>query len=288
MPTFWLHTSIWSGLTQEVVCLWSLSTLQTQHQTKVLYQIKSDWSSGYKFSIILCNSRVLKEVEVFRPLLYIHVDNISTLVPFFTMILHTTTKILHFGQIWYPILDAFSVCIVQFIRVDANWSLQLCSVYLLGQYINSNLGHVICGPYTTTLLSHNQINECPIWAYSELVIMWCIGGIQSFSVQTSYIYPYGLYINSNYGYDICSKCTTTILVHERVQFPRRDRFFAFIVRFICAGERFSDSILSLYTCGRYINSNLWYVICSTHSNLILINTGYVACGGSLFLHLLCV
>ena len=56
-------------------------------------------SSGYKFSIILCNARVLQEVEVFRPLLYIHVDDISTLVPFFTMILYATTKILNFDQI---------------------------------------------------------------------------------------------------------------------------------------------------------------------------------------------
>ena len=56
-------------------------------------------SSGYKFSILLCDACVLWEVEVFRPLLYIHVDDISTLVPFFTMILYTTTKILNFDQI---------------------------------------------------------------------------------------------------------------------------------------------------------------------------------------------
>ena len=191
------------------------------------------------------------------------------------MILHTTTKILNFDQIWYPILDAYSVCIVQFIRVDANWSLQICSVYLLGQYINSNLGHVICGPYTTTLLSHKQITVCLMCANLKLEIVWYIGGIRSCSTQTSSIYPYGWYINSNLGYVICSKYATVILVHELVQFPRQIRFFASIVWYISAKRSFSDSILSLYAYGRYINSNLGCVICSTHSNLILINTGYV-------------
>ena len=191
------------------------------------------------------------------------------------MILYTTTKILNFDQIWYPILDTFSVRIVQFRGVDANWSLQICSVYLLGQYINSNLGHVICGPYTTTLLSRKQITGCLICANLKLVIVWYICGMRSCSAQTSSIYPRGWYINSNLGYVICSKCTTTILIHEWVQFPRQNRFFAFIVRFICARESFSDSILSLYAYGRYINSNLGCVICSTHSNLILINFGYV-------------
>ena len=192
------------------------------------------------------------------------------------MILHTTTKILHFGQIWYPILDAFSVCIVQFIRVDANWSLQISSIYLLGQYINSNLGYAVYSSYTTTLLNRKQITGRLTCAHLELVIVWCIGGIRSCSAQTSSIYPYGWYINSNLGYDIYSKYTTTIIIHERVQFPRQNRFFAFIVRFICAGESFSDSISSLYAYGRYINSNLGCGICSTHSNLILINFGYVA------------
>ena len=32
----------------------------------------------------------------------------------------------------------------------------------------------------------------------------------------------------------------------------------------------------MYVYGRYINSNLGCGICSTHSNLILINFGYVA------------
>ena len=175
-----------------------------------------------------------------RPLLYIYVDHISTLVPFFTVILYATTKILNFDQIWHPILDAFSVCIVQFIRVDANWSLQICSVYLLGQYINSNLGHVICGPYTTTLLRHKKSSDASICAHLELVIVWYICGMRSCSAQTSSIYSHGWYINSNLSYVICSKCTTTILIHEWVQFPRQNRFFAFIVRFICAGKSFSD------------------------------------------------
>ena len=191
------------------------------------------------------------------------------------MILYTTTKILNFDQIWYPILDAFSVRIVQFIRVGANWSLQICSVYLLGQYINSNLGHVICGPYTTTLLRRKQITGCLICANLKLVIVWYICGMRSCSAQTSSIYPHGWYINSNLGHVICSKCTTTILVHEWVQFPRQIRFFAYIVRYICAKQSVSDSILSLYAHGRYINSNFGCVICSTHSNLILINTGDV-------------
>ena len=191
------------------------------------------------------------------------------------MILHTTTKILNFDQIWYPILDAFSVCIVQFIRVGANWSLQISSIYLLGQYINSNLGNVICGSYTTTLLNRKQITGRLTCAHLELVIVWYIGGIRSCSTRTSSIYQHGWYINSNLGYVICSKYTTTILVHEQVQFHRQIRFFAYIVWYICARESFSDSILSLYAYGRYINSNLGCGICSTHSNLILINFSHV-------------
>ena len=197
-------------------------------------------SSGCNSARVSCNICVLKGVEVLRPLLYIYMDDISILVPFFTMILHTITKILKFDQIRYPILDAFSVCIVQFIRVDANWSLQLCSVYLLGQYINSNLGHVICGPYTTTLLSRKQITGCLISAHLKLVIVWYICGMRSCSAQTSSIYPHGWYINSNLGHVICSKCTTTILIHEWVQFARQIRFFANIIWYICAGESFSD------------------------------------------------
>ena len=42
----------------------------------------------------------------------------------------------------------------------------------------------------------------------------------------------------------------------------------------------------LYAYGRYINSNLGYVICSTHNNLILINFGYVA--GLYFYTYLCI
>ena len=56
-------------------------------------------SSGYKFSIILCNTCVLKQVEVFRPLLYIHVDNISATAKKISDKLRTTTKILNFDQI---------------------------------------------------------------------------------------------------------------------------------------------------------------------------------------------
>ena len=174
-----------------------------------------------------------------------------------------------------PYSCTFCACIVQFICVEANWSLQISSMYLLGQYINSNLGNVICGSYTTTLLNRKQITGRLTCAHLELVIVWYIGGIRSCSAQTSSIYPYGWYINSNLGYVICSKYTTTILILERVQIPCQNRFLAYIVWYICACESFSDSILSLYAYGRYINSNLGCVICSTHSNLILINTGYV-------------
>ena len=191
------------------------------------------------------------------------------------MILHTITKILKFDQIRYPILDAFSVCIVKFIRVDASWSLQISSIHLLGQYINSNLGNVICGLYATTLLNRKQITGRLTCAHLELVIVWYIDGIRSCSAQTSSIYQHGWYINSNLGHVICSKYTTTILVHEQVQFHRQIRFFAYIVWYICAHVSFRDSILSLYAYGQYINSNFGYVICSTHSNLILINTGDV-------------
>ena len=176
---------------------------------------------------------------MFRPLLYIYIDNISATAKKISNKLHTTTKILNFDQIRYPNLDAFTVCILQFIRVDANWSLQISSTYSLGQYINSNLGNVICGSYATPLLSHKQITGCLVCVYLELVIVWCRGGMRSCSAQTSSTYLYGWYINSNFGYIICSKCTTTILIHEWVQFPRQNRFFAFIVRFICARESFS-------------------------------------------------
>ena len=205
-----------------------------------------------------------------------HVGNISTTASKISNKLLTITIILNFGQIQCPIQDTFSACIVQFIRVDAKWSLLISSRYLLGQYINSNLGYARYCSYTTTLLSHNQINGCLIWTHLELVIVWYTDGIRSFSTQISSIYPYGWYINSDLVYVICSKYTTTILVHEQVQFPRENRFFAYIVWYICACESFSDSILSLYAYGRYINSNLGYVICSTHNNLILINFGYVA------------
>ena len=175
-----------------------------------------------------------------RPHSYIYVDNISTTAKRICNKLLTITILLHFDQIRYPILNAFSVCIVQFIRVDAGWSLQTSSIYLLGQYINSNLGNDICGSYTTTLLSRKQTTWCLICANLKLVIVWYICGMRSCSAQTSSIYPHGWYINSNLGYVICSKYTTAILIHEWVQFPRQNRFFAFIVRFICAGKSFSD------------------------------------------------
>ena len=221
-----------------------------------------------------------------RPHSYIYVDNISTTAKRICNKLLTITILLHFDQIRYPILNAFSVCIVQFIRVDANWSLQISSIHLLGQYINSNLGNVICGSYTTTLLNREQIIGRLTCAHLELMIVWYIDGIRSCSAQTSSIYPYGWYINSNLGYVICSKYTTTILINKWVQFHRQIRFFAYIVWYICARESFSDSILSLYAYGRYINSNLGYVICGTHNNLILINFGYVA--GLYFYTYLCV
>ena len=203
------------------------------------------WSSGYNSAGVLCSLCVLQQVEVPRPLQYIHVDDISILVPFFTMMLHTTTKILNFDQIRYPILDAFSVCIVQFIRVDANWSLQISSIYLLGQYINSNLGNIVYASYATTLLGHKQITRCLICAHLELVIVWYIGGIRSCSTRTSSIYQHGWYINSNLAYVICSKYITTILILEQVQFARQNRFFAFIVWYICACESFNDSNLCM-------------------------------------------
>ena len=267
--------------------LWSLSIPPTQQWNKqfILHRIRPE-SAGCNSARVSCNICVLKGVEVLRPLLYIYMDDISILVPFFTMILHTITKILKFDQIRYPILDAFSVCIVKFIRVDASWSLQISSIHLLGQYINSNLGNVICGSYITTLLSLKQIIGCLICANLKLEIVWYIGGIRSCSTQTSSIYPYGWYINSNLGYVICSKYATVILVHELVQFPRQIRFFASIVWYLSAKRSFSDSILSLYAYGRYINSNLGYVICSTHNNLIMINFGYVA--GLYFYTYLCV
>ena len=56
-------------------------------------------SSGYNIGIKLCNICVIQQVDVLRPLLYTYVGNISILVPFFTMKLHTTTKILNFDQI---------------------------------------------------------------------------------------------------------------------------------------------------------------------------------------------
>ena len=143
-----------------------------------------------------------------RPLSYIYVDNISTTAKRICNKLLTITISLHFDQIRYPILNAFGVCIVQFIRVDAIWSLQISSVYLLGQYIISNLGYVICGSYATTLLSHNQIKECVIRIHLKLGIVWCIGGIQSCSTRTSSIYHHGWYINSNPGY----------IILEQVQF----------------------------------------------------------------------
>ena len=261
---------------EEVVCFGSLSISPTQQWNKqfIIHQIRPE-SWGCNSARVLCNICVLQQVEVFWPLLYTYVGIISILVPFFTMKLHTTTKILNFDQIWHPILDAFSVCIVQFIRVGANWSVQISSIYPLGQYTNSNLGYVVYSSYTTTLLNRKQITGRLTCAHLELVIVWCIGGIRSCSAQTSSIYPYGWYINSNLSHVIYNKYTTAIFVHEQVQFHRQIRFFAYIVWYICARESFSDSILSLYAYGRYINSNLGCVICSTHSNLILINTGYV-------------
>ena len=145
--------------------------IQYQHQIVQCMCIMGSWSA--------------------QTLLCIYVDNISTTAKRICNKLRTITILLHFDQIGYPILDAFSVCIVQFIRVDANWSLQISSVYLLGQYINSNLGYVICGSYTTVLLSHNQIKECVFRAHLVLVIVWSKGGIRSCSAQTSSLYPYG-------------------------------------------------------------------------------------------------
>ena len=174
---------------------------------------------------------------MFRPLLYIYVDNISPTAKKISNKIRTTTKILNFDQIQYPILDAFSVCIVQFIRADANWSLQISSIYLLGQYINSNLGHVICGSYITTLISRKQIIGCLICAHLKLVIVWFLGGMRSCSTQTSSIYSYGWYINSNLGYAICNLYINTILKVDRVQFARQNTFFAYIVWCICAFVR---------------------------------------------------
>ena len=48
------------------------------------------------------------------------VGNIATTAKKIFNKLRAITILLHFDQIRYPILDAFSVCIVQFIRVDAN------------------------------------------------------------------------------------------------------------------------------------------------------------------------
>ena len=145
----------------------------------------------------------------------------------------------------------------------------------LGQHINSNLGNTMYSSYTTTLLSHSHTNECLIRAHLKLVIVWYIGGIRSCSTQTSSTYLYGWYINSNLGNVLCSKYTTTIIIHKRVHFPPQNRFFASIVWYIRACESFSTQTPSIHADGRYINSNLGCAICSTHSNLILINLGYV-------------
>ena len=140
---------------------------------------------------VLRNSCMMQQVEVFRHLLYTYADNISTTAKKISNKLCTITKILNFGQIQCPIQDTFSVCIVHFTRVEANWSLQISSIYPLRQYINSNLGYVICGSYTTKLLSLKQITGCLICAHLKLVIVWCIGGIRSCSTHTSSIYPHG-------------------------------------------------------------------------------------------------
>ena len=174
---------------------------------------------------VLRNSCMMQQVEVFRHLLYTYADNISTTAKKISNKLCTITKILNFGQIQCPIQDTFSVCIVHFTRVEAKWSLQISSIYSLRQYINSNLGDVIRCSYITTLLSHIQIIRFFIWAYLELVNVWYIGGIRSCSTQTSSIYACGWYINSNLSCVICRKYTTTILIDERVQFPRQKRFF---------------------------------------------------------------
>ena len=186
------------------------------------------------------NICVLYLVEVFKPLSFIHVDNISVTASKISNKLHTITIILIFGQIQYPILNSISVCIVHFIRVEANWSLQISSIYPWGQYINSNLGDVICGSYITTLLSHKQIIGFLIWAHLKLVIVWYIGGIQSCSTQTSSIYSHGWYVNSDLMHVICSKYITTIVIHEWVKFAHQNRFFAYIVWYICARESVSD------------------------------------------------
>ena len=202
-------------------------------------------------------------------------DNISTTAQKISIALGIITIILDFGQSWCPIHDTFSARIVQFIRDEANWSLQISYMHPSGQSMNSNLGYTMYNSHITTLLSHSHINEFLIRANLKLVIVWYIGGIRRCSTRTSSIYPWGWYIYSNLSYVICSKYTTTVLVHEQVKFPLQNRFFANIVRNNCARESFSDSILSLYAYGRYVNSNLGYVICSTRSNLILFNTGYV-------------
>ena len=178
--------------------------------------VKSGLTVSIQSARVVCIIGVFCWVEVARSLLNIHVDNISTTASKISNTLRTITIILNFGQIQCPIQDTFSVCIVHFTRVEAKWSLQISSIYSLRQYINSNLGDVIRCSYITTLLSHIQIIRFFIWAYLELVNVWYIGGIRSCSTQTSSIYACGWYINSNLGYVICSKYTTTILIHERV------------------------------------------------------------------------
>ena len=168
-------------------------------------------------------------VQVFRPLLYIYVNNISTTAKKISYTLRTITIILNFGQIQCPLQDIFSACVVQFMRDETKWSQQNSSMNLLGQHIHSNLGYAVYSSYTTTLLNRKQITGRLTCAHLELVAVWYMGCIRSCSAQTSSIYPHGWYINSNLGHVICSKCTTTILVHEWVQFPRQIRFFAYIV-----------------------------------------------------------
>ena len=152
---------------------------------------------------------------MFRPLLYIHVDDISTITKKISNKFRKITIILNFGQIQCPLQDTFSACVVQFIRDWTNCSQQISSMHPLGQHINTNLGNDICSSYITMLLCHSHINKCIIRAHLNLAILWYIGDIRSLSTQTSSIHSYGRHINFNLSYIIWSSHITTILNHDR-------------------------------------------------------------------------
>ena len=167
-------------------------------------------------------------------------NNISRTAEKISNKLRTITIILNFGQIEDPIFDTFSACIVHSCVLKQT---ELYRPLLYNYWDNISTptsGMPSRGRIPLRYSVTTKINECPSGHIRSSWFVWCIGGMRSFSAQTSSLYPHGWYINSNLGYVICSKYTFAITHLEQDQFPRQNRFFDFIVLFICARERFCD------------------------------------------------